>query len=943
MSRSRAVATRMIRTNSNLYMNKIRNNISHILVSLAAGACFQGCQNADIEMPVPDRETWIAQSRYLTARNAETAAAAEDPDKSAWFETGTPYRLLAFTKAYSESDPTDETVATYPRFNKVAWDGEISGLRYINLASDPGKWFGFAALDGEPGGTDNLVSLDFYGFTYGKTEERTTDYIEPDGLSGETTPAGGTLTSIKRTETLNDDGELRDLMRAQLLNQNITTVSAASSSTQSILPFRHCFSQLQFMIVQQADDTDGNSPRYTDIYVDRIDVTGTYSKGAVYLQDGKVELNETDKQSRTLRQTYSGPVPTAQTAVGEMIVFPSDGSAMKEGGDGYAVGLSIVVKGSDRATIENFLVNSGSTGTAEQHDDGLWYGTIAKDHITDMYLENTPLYLKQNTSYTIVISFQDNTVRVAVVIPQIEEWLTGEGTTENPWQDQVVGQPQTFGNTVWSDRNLGADHFDPEVDFEGTVGYFYQNGRNIPYWPFNAEIYYAAAGEEINTYREKWPHLRDNPHSAVNHVPIPDPVADKRKVRLATVPKTTESWFHPYPMVDSRILTMPTTYSQYHWSDGITNQQESTIWCGKNGIGSYQLDIPKTQGNKSMAFAHDQGDNDYLQWEKGASTQPVPDGWAVPTPEQYAEIFPTEPFAGNITFRGGGYDKKPSQWCCGNEGKTKMSDDVKVLRITVPYYSKEHNEDLYPGNPSYQKARNLLIANNDEGITHEDKYTYTYANSGHPDIETETGSAAMTPYYNRAYFPKGDPADGYASVYILSRDGDDSYGFRDADNIYSDDSNEDIRLMTRTWGVIYAIKKIYTPEAYRMRWRVMYVPLPGDGSRTKNIPGMYIEVCRYSCTKDTRLDEDNYKSLDWDHPVARIYFPISGYLSRQYYNLGTEGMYATSGAITKQSSTLKCATLHIKMSGEGCDNQFIALTEQESATSGKQLRLVRTK
>ena len=104
---------------------------------------------------------------------------------------------------------------SHPRFNKVAWEGTTSdGLRFINIAGEPDKWFGFSAVEGETGDKDGLVSIDFYGFTYGKKEEtHQSDYIALDDLSGETMPEKE-LVLLKHTETVSDDGTmLNDLLR----------------------------------------------------------------------------------------------------------------------------------------------------------------------------------------------------------------------------------------------------------------------------------------------------------------------------------------------------------------------------------------------------------------------------------------------------------------------------------------------------------------------------------------------------------------------------------------------------------------------------------------------------------------------------------------------------------------------------------------------------------
>lgn len=51
-------------------------------------------------------------------------------------------------------------------------------------------------------------------------------------------------------------------------------------------------------------------------------------------------------------------------------------------------------------------------------------------------------------------------VRIIAIVPQVYEWLIGEGTEEMPWQEQELGRTIVFDNIIWNDRNLGADGWD---------------------------------------------------------------------------------------------------------------------------------------------------------------------------------------------------------------------------------------------------------------------------------------------------------------------------------------------------------------------------------------------------------------------------------------------------------------------------------------------------
>jgi len=882
-----------------------------LLFAISASGLYS-CSDDDVPgTGAVDRETLIGQGRYIMARNTDIALAAEDPDKSKWFEEGTPYRLLAFAKACT--DANDATPATHPRFNRVAWEGVDKGLHFINVSSEPDRLFGFSPIGDETGDPDNgLMSLDFYGFTYGKATSHRADYIELDGMAGENTPAVGSLGSLKRTERLNDDNELNDLLYGRLMNQNISTAGKdATEATQSIMPFYHCFSHLRFMVVQQSEDDEGNVPCFEDLYVDGVSLTGTYAAGAVYLNDGKVAFPE-PKIERQLKMQAApestepvDKVTTKQTEIGQMLVFPSNASALHDGSDGYPVGLKIAVRGSDEGIVNKLLHSSEVSSTATKGDDGMWHGTIVRNCIMSNSLDNTtdvPLYFRQNTAYTLVISFQKNTVHVITVVPQVEEWLPGEGTQKDPWQTQHLGQPQMFDNILWSDRNLGADHYDPMEEFERTIGYFYQSGRNIPYYPFDTKPYYKG-NNLLDDKTKPWP--------------TPD---DKSKSVLADVEKAVESRYRFYPMVDKRILRMA---DGKYWGSA----RGDYTWTMNTDNLKPQIDIPEEKPTDTFFDFVRQGngphvdglglkdDRDNMHWETGPEKQPVSGSWKLPSSSDFMSVFPSTPFAGNITFRAGGNSGTPLSW--GASGTMDINADVKTLRVTVPFYSKEKGVNSAPGNDrsdNYRKAWQTLKDNNDAGSTNNSAYTI------------------RSPYANRYNEPDGDPEDGYASVYLISRDGNEHV------KSLPEELPKD-KFTIRSWGTIYAIKRIYTDKAYRMRWRVFY-KMYGSKSEIKDkTPGMYVEVCRYRCSASDSITDSNYMNYDWDHPAARIYFPICGLgdWTGQYINFGTECQYATSDPI-KNGLT---GALHMKITGDSPYNAYIAIVKNVvNRNFGKQIRLV---
>ncbi len=936
---------------------------SNILLILLTCISLSACQEDDFRPAMeqaPDMESVIAQGKYLAARNAETYSAIVDPEKGTWFPIGTPFRLLAFTKPYVKDDPDYETdpakykYATTPRFNEVAWEGEIlvygDTLRYINVKEKTDKLFGFTALTSDDGSLseeegnkpDNLVALDFYGFTYGKKVDNRDNYIPLDN-----NPSTTALEELKRTESVSADGKsLNDLLRGALFNRDIHNAGISDNiATQSILPFKHCFSKLKFMVVQQPkdnsaesddkkDDIDFNNstePSFKNLYVEDVKVIGTYRSGSVYLKDGKVELiGDPIDRPLKIKDGYKDPVTTTQVEIGEMILFPSANSALKgketTPDGGYTLGLEITVRCPEKKTLENFIRNTSGREPLENeiepvtvNNETYYRCTVKKDKILNSNYDDidngndiVPLYLKQNTSYTIVIAFQKDAVRIITVIPLVEQWLQGEGTPEDPWQDQALGQPQMFDNIVWSDRNLGADHYDPETDFEKTVGYFYQPHRNIPYFPFDTRLFY---NDESNS-------------EGVYEMPIVPTPQDKRndKYSLALAGSSKNSTHRFYPMVDKYLLKMKHQTDGYNESVGIggadhtwTVTRSETNNVPLHNANLPQMDIPETPAEQNKYFDFYQGlwDADNKEWDKGSQNQPVKGAWTIPSSDDFMTIFPTTPHAGNITFSGGGNNTDPMNgW---SSGKTLKDNTINVLRVTVPFFYKGMDK---PGKTTfntedekkkYEQAWNILKTGingeEDPGTTYLDDAYYTKPNA----IVYDENNQVV--YDNLSVEPNGDPEDGYASVYIISREGNDVVNLSD----YVTDIS---KYAIKSWGTIYAIKRIYTPQAYRMRWRVL-------ATTVKGVAAMYVEICRYRCNANNELTEDNYTTYDWDHPAATIYFPICGLGEYRgaYINFGTECQYATSDAIAKRGDKAVVSAVQLKVTGDDAHNAYIAIVK----------------
>ena len=268
-------------------------------------------------------------------------------------------------------------------------------------------------------------------------------------------------------------------------------------------------------------------------------------------------------------------------------------------------------------------------------------------------------------------------------------------------------------------------------------------------------------------------------------------------------------------------------------------------------------------------------------WANSISNQPVPPGWRIPSADEFLSIMPSCPAAGNITFLSNVSDK-------GGDKPNTLS--VNVVSLKVPY---------------------------DDSYDYEPKNFYSQNNVGE----------------------KGDPSNGDFSVYVISKS-----------DVEFDNVSKPLEKITKQsgfddpyWGTIYAIKKIGTDEAYRIRWHIIR---PIDG-----VDNYVLVISKYTASKDDKLlfrdsDKNNkyhYRNYNWDYPSAVMYIPIVGMVGAGSWqpgkigNFGTETILLTTDRIGV-SQDFK--TLRIKIAGDNATNQYI-FSSKDYGGNGGQLRLVR--
>ena len=790
------------------------------------------------------------------------------------FQEGTAYRLVMFTRTFDSVDNLPETSDSVCRYNGLATEtalgtGTFQYLKVEDPSHDNNDWFGFKSLvNGETG----RRSISFYGFTYGEGNAPALD------------------DAYTRTETVDGTGELKDLMWGILVDQNDATAEFPCE-----IPFRHAFSRLEFKVSQLESETEPGKGMYA-LGIESIAVTDTYKSGTVDLFTGKTKLNE-DQSERPLSNMATnydaGKYISVETpdSLGAMIVFPSAKESLSSDVDEYTIGLKITLKGETKEEVEK-LVGTGNATQSGNYYTGVYtidkvYSSVydGDNLINDGSIAASSLYMQAGSKYTLHIVLMKDQVRVVTVVPSKVEWLPGEKDDKdengNYFSTEVVGQPIFFDNTMWMDRNLGANEADPgEGKYDQTIGYYYQNNRNIPYWPYSTRTFGP------NDSSKKWPPTPEN--------------------RYEDDFSTPSSWSSPaykvYPIIDENAINTSDICKRQWYSSETGNTYLTTLQKSSTYSGTY------------IFFA---GNGGNVPWKGNKwnvrENQPAPPGYALPTQEQFQSIFPTTVFAGNITFLKLHHNGSDWRGCLdsNNNEPNPIDDNITTLRICVPFYKDGTKTTTTEYLTKWQNLNDPGQYPEDPNIYYSGRSPYYYYN--------------RTIKYNEKWEPDGDPSSGYCSVYIISREDGDT------ESITSTSSN----YATKQWGTIYGIKKVGTTEAYRMRWKVR------NADDTGVNPRLYVEVCMYSCTKKDNLTVGNFKNYDWEHPVSQMFFPLCGEVEGRNSDSGPAAGFSSYGSAVLYA-TDSDAALHIKITGDNPQNQYMSVVSDEVQTNAKQIRLVKT-
>lgn len=470
-------------------------------------------------------------------------------------------------------------------------------------------------------------TLDFFGMTLGDASP-VYDNIRYDRSTGQAPqyPLKGTIRSSNRGNFC----DFPDMRWGSVLGRN-----AENSSFVIEMPFKHSMAKL--IIEASRQDV---SP-LEDVKITHIDFE-SYPEGILDIETGQVSPSGS-------RQTFLLYDNTGNAVVGvdpvklveECLVLPYRPA------ENNNQALRIRVHTNRPSIGNNGVVDCELVMTAPD-------GT------------RTPLELKSNVIYTIRLTVTTDEVRVVTIIPQYYDWIDDYLETVD------MGTPVSFNGVLWSDRNLGASSANPTASIEEwnkSVGYFYQFGRNIPFFP--------------NTFRNGSTDLETQLNTALQNGRNVYPA-----VNLTT-------WDNP----GYDIVWEPAPWDEQRDGWFLRAQDpEHIVWqmgefpTGGNARNDRLLGFYNQKSNIPNAATH---------WNT-QSTQPCPAGWRLPTQDDWLGIMPYSPIAGNIALRV--FDKADESWQTPDAtrySEPNFAEDYKDIVILSgafsPYPASMHGTPAYTG------------------------------------------------------------------------------------------------------------------------------------------------------------------------------------------------------------------------------------------------------
>lgn len=359
------------------------------------------------------------------------------------------------------------------------------------------------------------------------------------------------------------DNSLPDLM----YSNNLTNQTLASNGYRLEMDFKHAMSKVKFMIVKQ-DESEDTDKKLEGVTLKDITVKRTHQSGTFDIVKGTWHYDNSDGFGE--RNYFNGDqsITTTNTEVpGELLLFPN--------ADNEEVSISVTLgnlEGEDKE-VEYKLRKVNEEG----NDVGVFQFEV-------------------NHQYTLLITVLKDEVRTIAIAPQVYDWI------DKNRDDNYLGQPVTFANLMWMDRNLGATSADCENNWEACRGYYYQYARNIPY------------------------------------------ILDKEKYDAAPNKIPVYPFLYTYNQYGEKVYSVDDVQTTVLTSQTIRGRKEIAVNPGEDGEYRFISDV--NDGGYWMLDENGQEESFINEfWTSSVENHPCPKGWRLPTKEDFASFLPEKQFS----------------------------------------------------------------------------------------------------------------------------------------------------------------------------------------------------------------------------------------------------------------------------------------------------------
>ncbi len=530
-------------------MAKIKRIIYAVSAVLLVGMMMYSCRDENLSVAGEESMVLSAYKESIVSRAAKEYFFSENTGFRIWLTN-----VGTNTPAFPEKENGIVGVETL----------RGDGLHYINLGDYNDKLVG---------------KYDFYGLTD----------------STQTAPAGAAVDGVYRIE-MNADKDYTDYRRGVL------KYDAGETSSVLRMPFKHIMSKINIKVMRE-EGVESALRLKSVRFIGNMSAGANNGEGIPQSADYSVFTGEFTSQTLGKR------------IITKEIDIPAVGTTSDAINEAADLGTYLFIPEAQTEPVYYMRVIFDDPG--EFYDKGT-KGVRIDIPIYDNRVEDEqPLHFEQNTSYTLYITFLSNTARIVTLVPKVYEWIDGETEStdeDGSYQEQDFGQPVTFNGVMWSDRNVGATSAHPTRsmdDWSRSVGYFYQYGRNIPYFPY-------TKGEDNIDYSQSVKDILNNSNVGFIYPVINFP-----------------SWGLKY--ADEKVLINPikngyeNKYLVKELGEDLTDKQ-NRYW---GFICSANLSINDLNGQR---------------WTSNKST-PCPPGWRLPTTDDFKGIIPGSGYSGNITLR----------------------------------------------------------------------------------------------------------------------------------------------------------------------------------------------------------------------------------------------------------------------------------------------------